>query len=219
MANPHSLSWLTQQRIKQRKNFRLLDASEALEDQGFIRGLPCPYEHTIRDAEQGWCYQCLIKIQTPIVGLDVNYIHEDFQPYVWRVLDMVDIKNSKECWPINSFDKTGKPKRLVFPDYRQDCKSKSPSKVTIKKVMYTLFWGDVGKEVVTNYPGCTTPNCANPLHSCSIYNRDVKPRREFNYLDLDVNDKKINALLNRNIKDYKIEDLLRKEYRPAIAAI
>ena len=85
--------------------------------------------------------------------------------------------------------------------------------------MYTLFWGDVGKEVVTNYPGCTTPNCANPLHLCSIYNRDTKPRREFNYLDLDINDKKINALLNRNIKDYKIEDLLRKEYRPAIAAI
>lgn len=219
MANPHSKSWTTQQRIKGRKNFRILDTSLGLEEQGFKRGLPCPYEHTIRDVEQGWCYQCLLKIQTSLVGLDINYLHEDFQPYAHRVLEMVDVRGATECWPIKSYDKAGKPKRIVFPDYRQDTKAKAPAKVTIKKVMYTLFWGDVGQEVVTNYPGCTDPNCANPLHLCSIYNRDEHPRKAFNYFDLEPNPEKLNLLLNRKIQGYNIEDLLQKTYRPAIAAI
>lgn len=85
--------------------------------------------------------------------------------------------------------------------------------------MYTLFWGDVGKEVVTNLPGCTDPTCCNPLHLTTIYNRDPKHRKMFNYLCLDRDDRKINLLLNRHLKNYRIEDLLKQEYRPTIAAI
>ena len=219
MANPHSKSWLTQQRVKERKNFRILDPSKNLEEQGFYRGLPCPYEHTIRDSTHHWCYQCVVKIQTGLCGLDINYVHEDFSHYAVKALDMIDVKGPNQCWPVKEFDKQGKPKRLAFPDYKQNAREVSPNKLTLKKIMYTLFWGDVGKEVVTNLPGCTDPTCCNPLHLTTIYNRDIKHRKMFNYLCLDRDDRKINLLLNRHLKNYRIEDLLKQEYRPTIAAI
>jgi hypothetical protein len=219
MANPHSKSWLTQQRVKERKNFRLLDSSQSLEEQNFYQGLPCPYDHVIRDQTHQWCYQCVMKIQTGLCGLDVNYIHEDFSAYALKALEMVDIGKPTDCWPVNKFDRSGKPKRISFPDYRQNGKEIVASKVTIKKIMYTLFWGDIGKEVVTNLPGCTDPTCCNPLHLTTIYNRDVKPRKMFNYFDLQRDEKKINLLLNRHLKGYRIEDLLLQSYKPTIAAI
>ena len=219
MANPNSKSWLTQQRVKERRNFRLLDLSQPLEEQGFYRGLPCPYEHTIRDSTHHWCYQCVVKIQTGLCGLDINYVHEDFSHYAFKALDMVDVRGPNECWPVKAFDKQGKPKRFAFPDYKQNAREVAPNKVTLKKILYTLFWGDTGKEVVTNYPGCSDPTCCNPLHLTTIYNRDTKPRRMFNYLDLERDEKKINLLLNRHLKGYRIEDLLKQEYRPTIAAI
>ena len=219
MANPNSQGWLTQQRIKARKNFRLLNSSETLEGQGFYRGLPCPYEHTIRDAKHHWCYQCVLKIQTGLCGLDINYVHEDFSHYAVKALEMVDVGGPGECWPVKALDKSGRPKRLAFPDYKQNAKEIAPNKVTIKKIMYTLFWGDVGKESVTNLPGCTDPTCCNPLHLTTIYNRDIKPRKMFNYLCLKRDESKIALLLNRHYKNYRIEDLLMQEYRPTIAAI
>jgi hypothetical protein len=219
MANPNSQRWLTQQRIKARKNFRLLNSSETLEDQGFYRGLPCPYEHTIRDAKHHWCYQCVLKIQTGLCGLDINYVHEDFSHYAVKALEMVNIGEPGQCWPVKALDKSGRPKRLAFPDYKQNAKEIAPNKVTIKKIMYTLFWGDVGKESVTNLPGCTDPTCCNPLHLTTIYNRDIKPRKMFNYLCLKRDESKIALLLNRHYKNYRIEDLLIQEYRPTIAAI
>lgn len=219
MANPNSQRWLTQQRIKARKNFRLLNSSETLEDQGFYRGLPCPYEHTIRDSKHHWCYQCVLKIQTGLCGLDINYVHEDFSHYAVKALEMVNIGEPGQCWPVKALDKSGRPKRLAFPDYKQNAKEIAPNKVTIKKIMYTLFWGDVGKESVTNLPGCTDPTCCNPLHLTTIYNRDIKPRKMFNYLCLKRDESKIALLLNRHYKNYRIEDLLIQEYRPTIAAI
>ena len=85
--------------------------------------------------------------------------------------------------------------------------------------MYTLFWGDTGKEPVTNLPGCSDPTCCNPLHLTTIYNRNPKVRKSFNYLDLNQDERKINLLLNRHLKDYRIEDLLKIEYRPTISPI
>jgi len=41
----------------------------------------------------------------------------------------------------------------------------------------------------------------------------------FNYYCLDQDESKIALLLNRHYKGYRIEDLLKQEYRPTIAAI
>ena len=219
MANPNSTSWLTQQRVKERKNFRFLDMSEPIHEQGFYRGLPCPYEHTIRDSTHHWCYQCVLKIQTGLCGLDINYVHEDFSHYAVKALQMVDVREPTECWPVTALDRWGKPKRFAFPDYKQNAREVAPNKVTLKKIMYTLFWGDTGKEPVTNLPGCDDPTCCNPLHLTTIYNRDPKRRKMFNYYCLEQDESKIALLLNRHYKGYRIEDLLKQEYRPTIAAI
>ena len=55
------------------KNIHELNDSE-LHNHGYYRGYQCPHGHEIRDIENHWCYECVLKIKSNICGFDLNFL-------------------------------------------------------------------------------------------------------------------------------------------------
>ena len=191
---------------------------ETLEALGYYVGFPCPLGHKIRDKNEHWCYHCVRRIQGNICGLDVNYLHNVYQEDARALLNLIEIKEPDECWPIvlpkdNNLN-ASVPKRVNFPSYRTGQMDRRTDKVSLSKAIYTFTWGDVGSMRVSRR--CRNNWCGNPLHMCSSWNRaDVL--KDFHYLDLEINPKKLLLMAKRHRLNLPIEDLIAMSYRPTIA--
>ncbi|QDP50063.1 MAG: hypothetical protein Unbinned3459contig1000_73 [Prokaryotic dsDNA virus sp.] len=157
------------------------------------------------------------RIQGNICGLDINYLHNIYQQDAREVLSLVEIKKPTECWPIHLEDDLYReyktPKRINFPSYRTGQMDRRTDRVSIHKAIYTFTWGDVGSMRVSRR--CRNKWCGNPLHMCSSWNRaDVL--KDFHYLDLELNPKKLLLMAKRHRHNLPIEDLIAMSYRPTI---
>jgi hypothetical protein len=202
-------------------NFRYLpnEENETLEALGYYRGFSCPFGHQIRDKKEHWCYHCVRRIQGNICGLDINYLHNIYQQDAREVLSLVEIKKPTECWPIHleddSYREYKTPKRINFPSYRTGQMDRRTDRVSIHKAIYTFTWGDVGSMRVSRR--CRNKWCGNPLHMCSSWNR-ADLLKDFHYLDLELNPKKLLLMAKRHRHNLPIEDLIAISYRPTISS-
>ena len=73
-------------------------SDEQLEAFGWYRGFYCVHGHTIRDKEEGYCVQCVQKIQMNICGADVNYLNEHYLNAYNRLLGRVSYGDHRVCW-------------------------------------------------------------------------------------------------------------------------
>lgn len=200
-------------------NFRYLpnEEEETLEALGYYFGFACPLGHYIRDQKEHWCYHCVRRIQGNICGLDVNYLHNIYQQDARDLLGLITVKEPTECWPIHlendSHREYETPKRINFPSYRTGQMDRRTDKVSIHKAIYTFTWGDVGSMRVSRR--CRDKWCGNPLHMCSSWNR-ADLLKDFHYLDLHINPKKLLLMAKRHRHNLPIEDLIAMSYRPTI---
>ena len=198
-------------------NFRYLRPDVPLEDQGFYSGFPCLYGHTIRDAEHHWCYHCALRIRNNICGLDVNFVHTNYQNTLYRVIQNLTFTNPDDlagsCWHMKEGFKDPS-----YPSWRSWETGYLADRVKPKKILYQAFWGDVGKLYVTTAPTvCSDKRCVNPLHTVSSLNCESNRRpTAFQYLDLkfDVNKAVVTHLRHR--KSMTIDQILKAVYKPTI---
>lgn len=209
MGNPHHPRASVARLALPKVAFKPLDPDISIYDQGFYHGFPCHLGHTIRHQEDHWCYECVRRIQSNVVGLDVNFITENYRREVINFLEHVSIRDSSECW------ETERTRRYYYSTY---CRHRSgkKSQVTPTKLAYSIFWGDIGKLSVTRHTKvCGNPKCVNPLHLVSTWNTRMPPR-QLHYLDLEVKPEKLAVMALREHNKMSIDDILMKLYKPTI---
>ena len=186
-----------------------MDPNVSIREQGFYYGFPCHLGHTVRHEEDHWCYECVRRIQSNVVGLHVNFINDYYRNDVIKALNQVSIGDSTECWENKGSE------RLYFSSWTR-LNNRRRTKVKVSKLLYTLFWGDVGKLSVTRHiKVCENPNCVNPLHLVCTWNTRLPPRH-FHYMDLQIQPKKMAVMALREHNKMSIDDILMKLYKPTI---
>jgi hypothetical protein len=209
LGNPHHPRPAVARQARPKIPFKLLDPERSIREQGFYYGFPCHLGHTIRHEEEHWCYECVRRIQSNVVGLDVNFINEYYRDDVIKVLNQVSIRDSTECWENNGSD------RLYFSSWNR-LNTRNRTKIKVNKLMYTLFWGDVGKLHCTRHiKVCNNHNCVNPLHSVTSWNTRLPPRH-LHYLDTEMKPEKLAVMALREHNNMSIDDILMKLYKPTI---
>lgn len=173
---------------KEAINYRPLTSLEpsVMEAQGYYHGYPCPLGHTIRDKKQHWCYRCAWRIRSNVCGIDVNYLHTEYNSIAQRLWSDIEITDQSQCWEVED-----PKKRIQMPSYRSGLTDRRTDNVTIHKAIYNLCWGDVGTLTVTR--SCNNLKCVNPLHLVSSWNNKT-PMRTMMYFDLDFNYQKLMAM-------------------------
>ena len=147
-----------------------------LRQEGYYLGYPCPHGHLIRDSIGHWCYHCAKKIISNVCGFDVNYLHADYKIKYAGLWKKVEVGFPEDCWPIKSLTGAA-PKRVCMPSYRSSYSHQKSENVNIHKALYQCAWGDVGAMVVTR--ACGNPQCGNPLHMVSNWNRTFPPEKVY----------------------------------------
>ena len=147
-----------------------------LRQEGYYLGHPCPHGHLIRDSIGHWCYHCAKKIISNVCGFDVNYLHADYKIKYAGLWKKVEVGFPEDCWPIKSLTGAA-PKRVCMPSYRSSYSHQKSENVNIHKALYQCAWGDVGTMVVTR--ACGNPQCGNPLHMVSNWNRTFPPEKVY----------------------------------------
>jgi len=209
LGNPHHPRPYLARAGRPRIPFKLLDPNVSIREQGFYYGFPCHLGHTVRHEEDHWCYECVRRIQSNVVGLDVNFINDYYRNDVIKALNQVSIGDSTECWENKGSE------RLYFSSWTR-LNNRRRTKVKVSKLLYTLFWGDVGKLSVTRHiKVCENPNCVNPLHLVCTWNTRLPPRH-FHYMDLQIQPKKMAVMALREHNKMSIDDILMKLYKPTI---
>ena len=218
MANTDDINAARAKRALLSKGFRYYNPSESPAAQGFYYGFPCHLGHRIRDSEHHWCYHCALKIKANICGLDINFIHGDYQNTLVRVMNNVDFQDRENphlgCWRMKKGFKAPS-----YPSWRSGSTGRMCDRVQAKKIIYQAFWGDVGKLYVTTASNiCGDEKCVNPLHTTSSFNCSAHRRpNSFQYLDLDWNAKKHMIMALRHNNQQSIDDLLKQLYKPTIS--
>ena len=149
------------------------------EKENFYLGAPCPYpEHhvdkdsltprSLRHKTDHYCLECSKKIKENRCGIDVNFIYINYNHAARNLFRMLDTYGPNDHWYWQ-----GSRDRLVAPSYRSTA-DKLTDNVSVRKLIYHLAWGDVGKLRVT--PFCDDPNCMNPLHLETKFNNFSYPR-------------------------------------------
>lgn len=151
-------------------SFRFVPDIESLGKQellehGYYRGYDCAHGHNIRDVEKHWCYHCVQKITSNVCGFDINYLDPKYRQRYLKLWAKIGIKNFDECWEVLP----GVRKRMSMPSYRSHYSADKTANVTLHKLIYQCAWGDIGSCFVTRI--CRNPNCVNPLHLFSSWNR------------------------------------------------
>ncbi len=146
---------------------------EELEDLGYYIGFPCAHNHRIRNKENHACYECSYKITSNICGFDVNYLNAIYKHKYVSLWESIQIGNLSDCWEIKQSNKPVK-KRICLPSYRSAYSKQKAENVTLQKAIYQCAWGDVGTLSVTRT--CKNPNCLNPLHLVSAFNKSLAPK-------------------------------------------
>ena len=209
LGNPHHPRAHVAKAARPRIPFKYLDPGVDIRDQGFYQGFPCHLGHTIRHEDDHWCYECVRRIQSNVVGLDVNFINEFYRDDVLTALSHVSIKDPSECWINEGAD------RYYFPNWSRTVKNRRV-KVNMTKIMYRIFWGDIGRMSCTRHVSvCGNPKCVNPLHLVSSWNTRLPPRT-LHYMDLKVVPEKIAVMALREHNKMSIDDILTRLYKPTI---
>ena len=195
------------------------DLTKTPEEQGFYHGHPCHLGHTLRDSKKHWCHDCAKRITSHVTGLDISFIHEEYRERAMAVMNMVktltdDDLDPGKCWDIGE----DADARFNFPSYRSFTSKRRVDAVTIKKIVYQLFWGDIGKLYVTrDTQVCETPGCVNPLHLASTFNMAThRHSHSFHYLDLEPNPKKLMLMERSKVQGIPIDQVLTRIYKPTI---
>lgn len=173
---------------------------EVMEAEGYYKGYPCPLGHTIRDKAQHWCYRCAWRIRSNICGIDVNYLHPDYNNLAFLLWKQIETKDPGECW-----DAKNPKKRVQMPSYRSALTGRRTDNVTLHKAIYSLCWGDVGRLNVTR--NCGNKNCINPLHLVSSWNNKT-PMRTMMYFDTEFNYEKLMSMQSRLAKGQSTDPLI-----------
>ena len=185
--------------------------------QGFYHGFPCHLGHTLRDEANHWCHNCAHRIHSNIVGFNISFTHEFYTNKALTVINMLKdsgVPYPDECWDIGEQVRS----RICYPSYRSQFSKRTMSDVSIKKIIYQLFWGDIGKGYVTrNLDVCENENCVNPLHLSSTFNQMTHGTPQtFQYLDLTPHPKKLMLMRSRQQFNLTIDDILSRVYKPTI---
>jgi hypothetical protein len=201
-------------------NFRLYRPNlGSPESQNFYHGQACHLGHTLRDKDRHWCHDCAHRITANIVGLDVSFLMPIYRDRTMAVINMLketldDGLTPGDCWDVGSAAKL----RFCFPSYQSALTDRVNDQVGIKKIIYQLFWGDIGHLYVTrNKRVCSNENCVNPLHLVTTLNQaQMRPPKMFHYLDLNVSPQKILIMDRRHLQNLSIDDILKKVYKTTI---
>lgn len=188
-------------------------------DQCFAEGMVCPHGHTIRDESHFWCAKCVEKIASNIIGLDVNLVTEPYRALFKQVLSYLPTDLPiDQCWPVPEAQLYNK--RFYMPRPTGHANIKQNQKVTIRKVVYTAFWGDIGVARVTRDSGpgrpCKNPDCCNPFHLVSTFNICPTAPRTFHYLDLNYDAAKLAFMARREAYGMSIDDIHKLRYKAGI---
>jgi|DEB0MinimDraft_10_1074344.scaffolds.fasta_scaffold05567_4 hypothetical protein len=220
MANPRADRPYLRREALQSLNFRVLKPKCPLEDQGYYIGFPCTRGHTIRDQTRHWCYHCVQSIQSNICGADFNYMDHQFRKRGHDFfIDVLDERGLlKDGKPIPNFHKQcwirekplGKGDRMDWYTWQSLNTNRITRHILPHKVMYTLFWGDIGKMSVTR--SCGNKECLNPLHLSSTWNVR-KPSLKLDYLDIDINPDKVAEFDSRAYFGLTVDDIVKREYK------
>ena len=155
----------------------LLDRSYA--SKAFYNGFPCPWGHTMRHKEDHWCVVCAVRIMANQVGFDIDYLIPSYRHELNKYLKILPLQNipsnspesdQEACWVV--------PPETIHPTYRfykYDTEDKKDACMTFPKMIYTLFWGDIGRIKVKRT--CNNKCCYNPRHYASCFNcpDDIPP--------------------------------------------
>ena len=203
-----------------RLNFRFLREDRDFREQCFVKDCtPCPQGHMIRDEDHHWCEKCVRKISSNICGLDINFIASQYRkPSVIKLIKSLPVHlGPDECWPVPGCNDQNK--RIVIPRPRRTYET-SYEKVAYRKLLYTLFWGDIGKARVSMdrppHGLCTDPECCNPLHMVSAFNISPTPPRDFAYLNLEINPEKFAMYCQAEAKGKNLDELYLAQARAGI---
>jgi hypothetical protein len=185
---------------------------EELETLGYYIGFPCAHNHRIRSKETHACYECSYKITSNICGFDVNYLNAIYKHKYVTLWESVQIGNLSDCWEIKKSTKPIK-KRICLPSYRSAYSKQKSENVTLQKAIYQCAWGDVGNLSVTRT--CKNPNCLNPLHLVSAFNKSLAPQT-ISPFDVDFRPEKLMRFAKHEQKG-TLQLLLKSQYKFSIA--
>ena len=163
-----------------------------------------------RDEDHHWCEKCVRKITSNICGFDINFLSSRYRkPSVVRLLKSLPLDlGPDECWPIE--DCHDENKRIVIPRPSKTYET-AYTKTAYRKLLYLLFWGDIGKARVSmNTPPhgpCADPNCCNPLHMVSAFNVSPTAPRDFSYLNLEIDPEKFAMYCQAESMGKNLDDL------------
>lgn len=181
----------------------------------YYRGFPCPLDHTIRNNDKHWCYECVKKIQSNICCFDINYTNTIYQNKALELLKPLLDKDPKECWPYQGErDSRGYPSRLYFPSYRSAFTGRTMERLTVHKALYTLCWGDVGGMTVTRT--CGDPLCVNPLHMTTSWHMTGMAPRKMQFLITEHDHTKLLNAAKALRKGRTLSSLAKNQYRQTI---
>jgi hypothetical protein len=197
-----------------RLNFRFCKPDRDIREQCFVNDCcPCPQGHMLRDEDNYWCEKCVRKITSGICGFDINFLSSAYRTRsVVNLLKNLPIHlGPDECWPIAGALEPDKRIIVPRPGGGKGAFGSIKRKTAYRKLLYTLFWGDVGNVRVTmNTPPhgpCTDPECCNPLHMVSAFNVSPTPPRDFSYLNLEIDPEKFAMYCQAESMGKNLDDL------------
>jgi hypothetical protein len=163
----------------------------------------CLWGHSVRHKEDGWCYRCVQNILSSDAGFDINYTtNDDWYAIKAYFSGLTPSSNDPfDCWTL--------PESMRKKIYRmKGAKGLAHDRETsysFIKMMYTLFWGDIGSIRVKRT--CKDPWCWNPRHIISPFNDPSDPPKDIEYVNF-----KEDRMTYEKINSLKSEYANRKMY-------
>ena len=186
--------------------------------QGYYHGFPCPRGHTIRDKKRHWCYDCVRSIQSNVCGVDFSYMDHHYRKgafdFVKEILQRTGrtIQDLDKCWlPDPPFTKSD---RYDLYSWRSNMANPKVDRRQLPgKLMYNLFWGDIGTMSVTRT--CGNRDCMNPLHMTSSWNI-CRIGKKLDYLGFHIDQSKVAEFDARYHQGLTVEDIVKRDYKVKI---
>lgn len=219
MANPRHKRPINRRKAIKDLDFRVLSPWKTLDEQGFYKGFPCHRGHVVRDKEKHWCYHCVQMIHSNLCGVDFSLMDYRYRPQLYsffhETLELTGktVEDTDSCWLMPEKLSSSRQRFNIESWKNHFHKTKRDYREKAGKIMYTLFYGDIGKMSVTRT--CGNKNCLNPLHLISSWNLPSTPKK-FDYLYLDLDYGKMASFDARGAAGYEIEHLLKLEHKVKI---
>jgi hypothetical protein len=167
---------------------------ESYLEETFSKGFYCPWGHTLRNSEEGWCYKCVSRITAGSVGFDINYLIPVYRWAFNEYFGGIKRGNFDECWVL--------PENMRLSVYRVPSHMYEQRKhchLPLGKAIYNIFWGDVGSVRVNRT--CKEKWCWNPLHYYTIFNDPEIDIKRFNHCIFDLDGDRYSEIAQKRL-DY-----------------